>query len=117
MELRCLWTVRGLRKSLWATWALVIPVATSPSTSTSRDVSPAGCSGAEDSDEWLVVEEVIAEGSSAERAYSMASSMDIARPCARASSHESSPTSERAVARYGWRHDSSSGLSWYATDP
>src|SRR5215217_8635259 len=116
MELRCLWTVRGLRKSLSATWVLVSPSATSPNTSTSRDVSPAGNSGTEDSDECLVVEEeVVAEGSSFERAYSMATSMDIARPCASASSHEASPNSEQAVVRYGSRHPSSWGLCWNAT--
>jgi hypothetical protein len=46
------------------------------------------------------VEEGVAVGdSSSERAYSIASSRSIARPCASASSHAASPDLERAVAR------------------
>src|SRR5215217_6623085 len=76
MELRCLWTVRGLRKSFWATCGLVSPSATSPSTSTSRGVSPTGCSdtGVE-SCSVGAAEEVMVEGSSSERAYSNAASI------------------------------------------
>src|SRR5215204_4650503 len=110
MEFRCVWTVRGLRTSSLAIWALVIPSATNPSTSTSRDVSPAGCSGAEGGDgRAVVVEEVAAEGSSSERAYSTASSRDIAQPSVSASSHATSPSRERAALRYGSRQASSSG--------
>src|SRR5215208_1160617 len=110
MELRCLWTVRGLRKSLWATCALVRPSATSPSTSTSRGVSPAGYSGVEeDVDGCSDVEEeaedcsgaasVVVEGSSSERAYPIAASIDIVRPSASASAHPASPNRERTLAR------------------
>src|SRR5215217_470590 len=57
MEVMCASTVRGLTKSSLAILALVIPAATSPSTSTSLEVSPAGCSGAEEGDESPVVED------------------------------------------------------------
>src|SRR5215211_696715 len=97
MELRCLWTVRGLRKSLWATWALVSPSATSPSTSTSRGVSPAVCSYAEVVGCTDAAEEgVIVEGSPSERAYSNAASIDIARPSSQTADHVLSSSWERA---------------------
>src|SRR5215207_6850310 len=119
MELRCLWTVQGLRKSLWATCALVSPSATSPSTSTSRGVSPAGYSGVEEEvDGCSGVEEeaedcsgaasIVVEGSSSDRAYPMASSSPVAPPAANASAHAASPKRERTLARYG----SSTALSW-----
>src|SRR5215204_6478335 len=69
MELRCLWTVRGLRKSLWATCALVRPSATSPSTSTSRGLSPPGCSGVEETGGCDLVGDRRSEGFSLESAY------------------------------------------------
>src|SRR5215216_1483424 len=75
----CVSTLRGLRKSSLATWALVIPVATRPNTSSSRGVSPAGCLPGAERDDCPV-----AEGSSAERAYSIASSSPIVRPPASA---------------------------------
>src|SRR5919112_1984087 len=88
MEARCASTVRGLRKSSLATWTLVIPVATSPSTSTSRGVSPAGWS-----DRGVVscsvsaAEEAMVESFSSERAYSTASCSSMALPSASAASH------------------------------
>src|SRR5215216_6938794 len=57
MEVMCASTVRGLTKSSLAILGLVILAATSPSTSTSLEVSPAGCSGAEEGDESPVVED------------------------------------------------------------
>src|SRR5215204_2646629 len=111
--------VRVLRKSLSATWELVSPSATSPSTSTSRGVSPAGYSGVEEEvDGCSSVEEeaedcsgaasVVVEGSSSDRAYPMASSSPVAPPAANASAHAASPKRERTLARYG----SSTALSW-----
>src|SRR5215217_4259341 len=99
MELRCLWTVRGLRKSLWATWALVSPSATSPSTSTSRGLSPPGCSGVEEIGGCDLVGDRRFEGFSLERAYSMARSSPKAPPSATASSQAASPNRERTLAR------------------
>src|SRR5215208_3710361 len=64
--------VRELRKSLWATWALVSPSATSPSTSTSRGLSPPGCSGVEENGGCDLVGDRRSEGFSLERAYPMA---------------------------------------------
>src|SRR5215211_2300485 len=102
MELRCLWTVRGLRKSLSATWVLVSPSATSPSTSTSLDVSPAGCSGLdEEADGCDVAGDGGVEGCSSERAYSMVSSSPIVPPSTTAFSQEASPNRERTLAQIG----------------
>jgi hypothetical protein len=71
--------------------ALVIPEATSPSTSTSLEVSPAGCSEVEEGGRcggFLFREGVL---------YCLLK--PIALPCSNASSHAVSPSSERVLAR------------------
>src|SRR3712207_1935803 len=84
IELRCLLTVLGLMKSPPATWALVIPFATSLSTSTSRALSPAGCAGGTD-------------GFIGRKAYPTACSISIARPSVHAARKVSSPSRERSA--------------------
>jgi hypothetical protein len=92
--------VRELRKSSLAIVALVIPEATSPSTSTSLEVSPAGSSGAEAGDGCVVAEEgYVAEGLSALRAYSMACSGDKLWPSDHAASKSGSASPPCTVAR------------------
>jgi hypothetical protein len=101
-------TVCSESTSSEAIWRLVSPLATRIATSFSRRVRLGGSSeeGCSDPGDGGIT------GLCSERAYSMACSMDIARPSAHAASHAASSSRERAAARYGSRQASSSGMYW-----